>query len=100
MLAQHKEEVQQYLLEKKEAFVDPGDETSVEENMQQPMRSPPLPTGLRSPEGSVPLTRNGHGEEIRSRMPPLAFFAVPRSRTGTHSPTTPGSPLRQGFGRG
>ncbi|KAK7182955.1 histone deacetylase [Paraphaeosphaeria sporulosa] len=96
MLAEHKEEVQQYLLEKKEAYVDPGDDTSVEENIQQPLRSPPLPMGIRSP-GSVPPTKNGHGD---ARMPPMAIFTLPNSRMGTLSPTAPGSPLRQGFGRG
>lgn len=102
---QHKEEVQKYLLEKKEAFVDRGDDTSVDDNMQQPLRSPPSAAiGLRSPQqGSVPLARNGFGEEQpRSRMPPLVYFPVPGAnspRVGTHSPTTPGSPLRQGFGR-
>lgn len=96
MLAFHADEVQEYLLEKKEAYVDPGDETSVDENIQQPLRSPPLPAGLRSP-GSVPPTKNGHGN---GRMPPIALFPVSNTRTGTLSPTGPGSPLRQGFGRG
>ncbi|KAL1601458.1 Histone deacetylase hda1 [Paraconiothyrium brasiliense] len=102
MLMQHMKEVHEYLLEKKAAFVDHGDDnTSVEDNsQQQPLRSPPLPSGLRSPQGSVPLSRNGNGDEARSRLPPIAYFNVPNSRTGTLSPTTPGSPLRQGFGRG
>ncbi|KAJ4347879.1 Histone deacetylase hda1 [Didymosphaeria variabile] len=100
MLMQHKEEVQQYLLAKKAPFVDHGDDISVDDDSKQPLRSPPLPSGLQSPQGSVPLTRNGYAEEGRSRLPPVAYFNVSNSRTGTLSPTAPGSPLRQGFGRG
>lgn len=97
MLAHQMEEVQQYLLEKKKDFVDPGDDTSTDDNMSQGLRSPPLPvSGLRSPrQASVPVARNG------DRMPPMGFFTVGNSpRLGTNSPRSPKSPLRQDFRRG
>lgn len=102
MLVQHKDEVCEYLKEKKDAFVDPGDETSVDENAQEQLRSPPLPAaGLRSPlQGS--MRSNGNGESIK--LPPIGHFSVGNSaRNSPHlapnSPTTPGSPLKSGIAR-
>jgi histone deacetylase 6 len=57
--------------------------------------------GLRSPrQGSA--RNNGNGEGIK--LPPIGHFSVGNSarnspHLGAISPTTPGSPLRQGFGR-
>ncbi|KAF1970095.1 hypothetical protein BU23DRAFT_214609 [Bimuria novae-zelandiae CBS 107.79] len=97
MLVQHQDEVRGYLKEKKDAYVEGGDDTSVEGNMQEAARSPP-PAGR---QGSVRSSANGEG----AKLPPIGHFSVGNSlrnspHLGMNSPTRPGSPLRQGFGRG
>lgn len=103
MLVAHKDEVYEFLKGKVDAYVDPGDDTSLDGDTQQRVRSPPLPAaGLRSPlQGSA--RSNGNGDSIK--LPPIGHFSVGGSarnspHLGANSPTTPGSPLRQGFGRG
>lgn len=106
MLARHKDEVYEYLLEKKDAFVDPGDDTSVDENALERMRSPPLDAGLRSPRQASVRSNgigNGNGEGEGAKLPPIGHFSVGGSarnspHVGASSPS-PASPLRQGFGR-
>lgn len=101
MLSHHLDAVQDYLYEKKNEYEEQDEGLNNLLNHQQSgLRSPPLPSGTRSPrlpdsrQGSVPSAGNAN-------MPPLGFFTVSNSprMSSTNSPRSPRSPLRGEFRR-
>ncbi|KAF2016574.1 hypothetical protein BU24DRAFT_346359 [Aaosphaeria arxii CBS 175.79] len=115
MLAEHMEEVQAILLEKKTAYELEMKELSMAaeeeehklEQQDQPLRSPPLPSEFASPRVSdidVRPSSNGgaaaggratplRSPRLSSQGPQLGFFSVP----STSSPRSPKSPMKRTF---
>ena len=87
MLAEHKEEVQALLLQRKQAHEEENAAIRLAEEEQYGLRSPPLPGVLQSSrEGRHPST-----PLIKSpKMPPLGYFNV-------SSPKSPRSPMKRTF---
>lgn len=97
MLAEHMEEVQMLLLEKKTAYEqeqddDEGDkEGIVTDEEHQSLKSPPLASGFTSPRFSSVEARHGGGVGIKaSNGPPVGIFTL-------NTPRSPRSPMKKTF---
>jgi histone deacetylase 6 len=91
MLEEHLQEVQELLLEKKSEFEETDDLSSRTDegpqNMASGLRSPPLPSGLHTPQNGV--RQESVGNALRNGMPPMAMFGV--------SPKRPRSPVKRPY---